>query len=350
MEEHAIPLALEAGRDADVVYASISPYSTAGAAATVGRRLGVPVVFDFEDPWALDEMLVHETSLHARLERRTMGRKLEHANAIVMNTNEAAARLRQAFPRLGGIPVHAIPNGFDADDFAGFPAERSTGTFRIVHTGSLHTELGGQRQLLRRLVGGATPGVEFASRSLVYLTRALDELVAADQGIAARIELHLAGRLTDGDRAVVAHLPFVQEHGFLPHDETIVLIRSADLLFLPMHDVAPGRRVTIVPCKTYEYLASRRPVLAAVPDGDARDLLTAAGNARLCRPTDVAGMKDALLTALRDAEVGVEARPPAEAVLASIEWRTLTGRIAGVIDSVTGTAACAAGSPVHAVA
>ncbi len=349
-EEHAVPLAVEAGRDADVVYASISPYSTAGAAATVGRALGIPVIFDFEDPWALDEMLIHETAVHAWLERRTMGRKLARADAIVMNTEEAATRVRQAFPQVARIPVHAIPNGFDADDFAGSSAEHSPGTFRIVHTGSLHTELGGQRQLLRRLVGGATPGVEFASRSLVYLTRALDELVAADQGIAGRIELHLAGRLTDGDRAVVEHLPFVHEHGFLPHDETIALIRSADLLFLPMHDVAPGRRVTIVPCKTYEYLASQRPVLAAVPDGDARDLLTAAGNARLCRPTDVAGMKDALLDGLRDAQLGMEATLPAEGVLESFEWRTLTGRIAGVIDSVAGTAASAAAPPVHAVA
>jgi glycosyltransferase involved in cell wall biosynthesis len=348
-EEHAVPLALEVGREADVVYASISPYSTAGAAASVGRGLAVPVIFDFEDPWALDEMLVHETSLHARLERRTMARKLARADAIVMNTNEAAARLRETFPQLAGIPVHAIPNGFDANDFAGLEPERE-GRFRIVHTGSLHTELGGQRQQLRALVGGATPGVEFTSRSLVYLTRALDELIGADATIADRIELHLAGRLTDGDRAVVAHLPFVHEHGFLPHDETIALIRSSDLLFLPMHDVAPGRRVTIVPCKTYEYLASRRPILAAVPDGDARDLLATAGTARICRPTDVGGMKSALVAALSDAELGVEAPLLDEAVLESVEWRTLTGRIAGVIDAVVGTAANSAPAPVQAVA
>jgi glycosyltransferase involved in cell wall biosynthesis len=349
-EEHAIPLALEAGRDADVVYASISPYSTAGAAATVGRRLGVPVIFDFEDPWALDEMLVHETALHARLERRTMGRKLARADAIVMNTPEAAARVRATFPRLAGTPVLAIANGFDAADFAAPERERPPGAFRIVHTGSLHTELGGQRRLLRRLVGGATAGVEFKARSLVYLTRALDELDEADPGFADRVELHLAGRLTDGDRAVIAHLPFVHEHGFLPHDETIALIRSADLLFLPMHDVQPGRRVSIVPCKTYEYLASRRPILAAVPDGDARDLLAAAGTARLCRPTDVAALKDALVAALDDARQGVPAPTPEDPVLEQFEWRSLTRQIAGVIDSVASRRATAGTAPVHAVA
>ena len=64
---------------------------------------------------------------------------------------------------------------------------------------------------------------------------------------------------------------------FIPHAGTIELMRSADLLFLPMHDLPPGRRAGLVPQKTYEYLAARRPILAAVPDGDARDLLEASG-------------------------------------------------------------------------
>ncbi len=33
-------------------------------------------------------------------------------------------------------------------------------------------------------------------------------------------------------------------------------MRSADLLFLPMQNLPPGVRATIVPGKTYEYLAS----------------------------------------------------------------------------------------------
>jgi hypothetical protein len=64
---------------------------------------------------------------------------------------------------------------------------------------------------------------------------------------------------------------------YVPPAESVALIRLADLLFLPMRDLPPGVRVTIVPGKTYEYLASRRPILAAVSDGDARDLLESGG-------------------------------------------------------------------------
>ena len=57
-----------------------------------------------------------------------------------------------------------------------------------------------------------------------------------------------------------------------------------------MHDLRPGSRARIVPGKTYEYLAAGRPILAAVPDGDARDFLSQCGTALLCRPDDVEGM------------------------------------------------------------
>ena len=68
------------------------------------------------------------------------------------------------------------------------------------------------------------------------------------------------------------------------------LVRTADLLFLPMHNLSAGRRSRIVPGKTYEYMAAARPILAAVPEGDARDFLQQSGVAFLCKPDDVEGM------------------------------------------------------------
>ena len=87
-------------------------------------------------------------------------------------------------------------------------------------------------------------------------------------------------------------------HGYVPHDESVRLLRSADLLFLPMHNVAAGWRVGIIPGKTYEYIAARRPILAAVPPGDAHDLLRSAGNAAICDPADVVAMRRELRAAI----------------------------------------------------
>jgi glycosyltransferase involved in cell wall biosynthesis len=335
-ENHVVALALDVGRDADLVYASLAPFTTSRAAERVARGLRKPLVVDLEDPWAFDEMLIYPTALHRRLDLGRMRQALRAADGIVMNTSEAAERVRERFPELAGIPVAAIPNGYDAADFAG-PAPDKDGAFRIVHTGSLHTDLGLRHRRLksvRRLLGGATPGVDLLTRSHVYVFEAVSQLVREHPELQHRVELHLAGSLTQADRDVVGGSPLVREHGFLSHHETLELMRSADLVFLPMHDVPEGQRVAIVPCKTYEYLASGRPILAAVPDGDARDLLAEAGNAYLCRPADVAAMKRALMDALAMSDSGTELPPPRRSVLERIERRRLTRDLVEFIERI----------------
>jgi glycosyltransferase involved in cell wall biosynthesis len=321
------------GDDVDVVYASLNPFETATAAIDVARVLGKPLVLDLEDPWALDEMLTHETRLHARLERRLMRRTLGRADAIVMNTPEAEARVRAAFPELGGTPITSIVNGFDAADFTAPVPARDDGIFRIVHTGSLH-QWAARRTLLRRVLGGTEASVDLLTRSLRSLMPALEQVLDERPELHGRIEVHLAGRVTDDDRAGFAGSALVREHGFLSHPEAAALIQSADLLFLPMHDLPAGRRVGIVPCKTYEYLGSGRPILAAVPDGDARDMLLEAGNAYVCRPSDVAGIASAILVAV-DAAVNEPASAPDPALLARLERRRLTRDLVAFLDSLS---------------
>ena len=132
--------------------------------------------------------------------------------------------------------------------------------------------------------------MDLLTRSHVFLVEALAALIAADPSLEGRLELHLAGELTAGDRAVAEGHAFVRTPGLLSHRETVALMRSADLLFLPMHDLPAGERAGLIPYKTYEYLAAERPILAAVPDGDVRDMLAPLDHVSLVRPADVEGM------------------------------------------------------------
>ena len=289
--------ALGIGGHFDLVHALLEPYETATAAAAVAGRLGIPWIADLQDPWALDEVRVQITRLHAAQDRRRMRRGLRTAAAVVMNTDEAARTLVCELPELAGRPVYSIPNGFDAREWSAPPVDRSDEAFRIVHTGTLHTAIGlAHRRSAKahRLLGGRLAQVDMLTRSHVFLLDALDALIADRPELAGRIELHLAGLLSDTDLDAAAGRAYVRPRGFLSHADTVELIRSADLLFLPMHDLPPGTPARIVPCKTYEYLASERPVLAAVPDGDARELLRRSPGVHLCRPADVAAMRAAV--------------------------------------------------------
>jgi hypothetical protein len=99
-----------------------------------------------------------------------------------------------------------------------------------------------------------------------------------------------------------------------------------------MHDLPQGRRAGLIPYKTYEYLTAGAPILAAVPDGDARDLLAGFARVSLCRPTDADCMAAAIGRLLDD---GVPAPGPGEDErLAALDRRRQVARIAAVLDEV----------------
>ena len=322
--------------DVDLIYAWMSPFESAEAASRLSRELGRPWVADLGDPWALDEMIVYPSRVHRRLERARMGKLLATASAVVMSTPEAVARVRAQLPELDDVPVLAIPNGYDAADFAAPAPEQRDGPLRIVHTGYLHTELGRRtrRSLARRALGGAVRGVDILTRSHVYLLEAIEAVIADDP--TAEIELHLAGVTSEADREVAGGRRVVRMHGYLPHGETVALMRGADLLFLPMHSLPPGSRAGIVPGKTYEYLAAGPPILGAVPDGDARDILLEAGHSAVCRPDDVGGLKDAITAALARKRAGEPAPQARATVVERFEYRRLAGELAAVFGGVAG--------------
>lgn len=328
----AVETAVASGVRPDVIYATMSPWESGEAARNLSLKLGVPWVADLRDPWALDEMMFYPSGLHRRLETRRMGRVLGAADAIVMNTDEARRQLLARFRGLAGKPVEVITNGYDADDFEQAPEPEPSETFRIVHTGHLHTELGDANSRgarLRRLTGGRME-VDFLTRSHVYLMQALEQLFARRPDLRDRVELHLVGGLSPQDEAAIT-LPNVKTYGYVSHAESVASLRTADLLFLPMQNLPAGRRATIVPGKTYEYLASGRPILAALPDGDARDLLGRFERATVVRPDDVAGMA-ATVERLADAGRRPDAPP---AGLEQYERRDQTRRLAELFDRVS---------------
>lgn len=335
----ATEVGMQVSDGCQLILATMSPFESGEAASELAERLGIPWVADLRDPWALDEMQVYPSLWHRNVEKARMERVLSSSALIVMNTPEAVMALKKSFPSLRSKTVVSICNGFDRDDFSSPLPPRSDRTFRIVHSGYLHTDIGQQlrERRLRNWLRGAQPGVDILTRSHVILLEAMERWIARSPASGRNVELVLAGRASDEDcrfasGSKVADL--VRFVGYLPHDESVALVRNADLLFLPMHNLPQGCRSRIVPGKTYEYMASGRPILAGVPDGDARDFLSGCGTALLTRPDDVTGMAEVL-----DHVYGAWNRSepiccPDVAFVNQFERRTLTHSLASAFASV----------------
>lgn len=331
-------LAHEVG-DVDVVYASMSPFSSARPAGLIAARLGVPWVADLRDPWALEEYFEYPTALHWSIERRRMRRSLGSAAALVLPTPGTLERVQEAFPELGDRAVE-IRNGFDPDEFNGAGERQSDDLFHLVHAGNFYFHHPPRRGI-RRLLGGTNDDVDLLPRSPAFLLSAVDRLCEEHPEVAGRVRLHLAGVLTSVETAMVErarcrHL--VETHGFLPHDQAVRLVASADALFLPMHGLSPGVRSTIFPGKAYEYLASGRPILAAVPQGDVRDVLERAEWTVVCDPNDVDAIAQGVTMLVDQRDARRQRNANRTELLRPFERPRLAAQLADVLDrALSGT-------------
>lgn len=276
----------------DCIMVTMSPFESARIGYEVSNVTQIPWVADLRDPWALDEMMTYPTHLHRMVERYRMRRFLRTASHIVMNTREAARVAERALDAKAGAKVCTITNGYDPDDFQKAAPMPKDAPFMIVYTGRFHTELGRKirrRPLYYRGLGKIAGGVNVLARSHYYLLKALQLLGLDSPAIMPELRFVVAGSLSTVDKELIAQHGLADRvicKGNLDHLQTIGLLKAADLLFLPLHTVAAGKRATIVPGKTYEYLASGKPILAALPEGDARDICVRSGRAFVCNPDD----------------------------------------------------------------
>jgi len=328
----------------DAVLITMSPFDLAHLGRRLQAQTGTPVIYDLRDPWALDGWRVHRSRARAAVDADFMGRTLVGADGVIANCDDARRAMLDAFPGLDDGLVTTITNGYDEDDFGSAGAyRRDPGDFRLVHTGSLHARRAlserGILGRLRRFRRHTAEAIDPSGRTLEHLLRAVHLLAQRRHPLAERLRIILAGVPDDATRRQVATagmMPRIEWTGYLPHTESVALVQGADALFLPLHDVAPGRTSLILPGKTFEYLASGRPVLGCLPDGDARRLVESSPRGYCARPCDAAGIASAL-SRLHDAWVeGRLDRPAPPAWIARFERRQLAAQLAEFLDRIAG--------------
>lgn len=324
-------------RPVDAVFVTMSPFSLAHLGNALASALQVPVVFDLRDPWALDGWPTYATWWHWLRDRRFMHRTLVGASGIIANTTEANRALLSDIRGLEPHRVVTIPNGFDAEDFGATHRHVPSDRFVIAHVGSLHSYVlyPSPRPVdrLKRLVKYRPEPIRPEGRTLLFLLRAIERLRIERHPAGSKALIILAGETDEATEKTIRDAgmeSFVQILGYRPHKEAVQWLQRADALFLPLHGLPPGRRARIVPGKTYEYLASGRPILGCVPEGDARDLIEKSGGA-CADPCDDAEIAVALRRLYELAHMPPS--PPPE-WLQMYERRTLSGRLATFLDHI----------------
>jgi glycosyltransferase involved in cell wall biosynthesis len=251
-------LAVHRDAPVDVVYSSSAPISSHLAAGLIASKAGLPWVADFRDPWIGNAFAKRPRGLHAYLQLRIERRIVDLADRVVFPTRGVAEGYAARYPEAADRFV-VIPNGYDRSDLpsqgARPAAAHTDGRFHVAYGGSI-----------------------YGDRELEILLDGIELLVSRRPDVRDLLAVDFIGWLNLRNQAVARSYatperlgPMLSFAGFLPHREAMARLTAADALLQLIGD-GPNRG-QIQGGKLMEYVGLDRPILAVVPEGDARALL-----------------------------------------------------------------------------
>jgi glycosyltransferase involved in cell wall biosynthesis len=300
----------------DVVMSTSPPTSAHLVAESIATATRRPFVADFRDSW-LDNPHRRYEKAGVRAKRTVIARMASsvgrRSSALVAATGTIAQELGRMHPS-AAHKTTVIENGADFDDFEGLD-HRPNERFTIVHAGSF-----------------------FGHRTPNLFLLAVQRLLERRPELRGRLVARFIGELRAEHREYARSLGIDdswREEGFLPYAESIAAQRAADalLLLIPRAD---GRGDSVLSGKVFEYVASRRPVLAAVPpNGAAANLIRGIGAGRVVDGDDADGISRELEALVDEWLAGGSADVAlSDAVRDRLSRRSRAGELARVLDAV----------------
>jgi glycosyltransferase involved in cell wall biosynthesis len=296
-----------------------------GSAHLVGlglkRRLRLPWIADFRDPWVDDSIPPLRKRIESAMERRVVTR----ADRVICNTPAMRRDFLRRYPEIAPARFVTITNGYDEADFARLRPEPLP-RFEILYAGNISA----------------------GSRNPAPLLEAVR--LAADRGWLDPADLRVTflgagpyGRDPSFERDVRRtglreQVDVVVER--IPYSKALDRMAGADLLValaepsghLPEFEAERHWAETQVPAKTYEILRLGRPLLALVSRGALAELIESTGCGEAVSPRE----PEAIAAALRRYYASGR-KAPAEtlpAVVRSYSREHLTSLLAAELDAV----------------
>ncbi len=237
-----------------IVYATAPPYTDFLIGQEIKRKYKIPLVVDYRDAWVDSPVLnFYPTPFHKSANMKRERRVLKDAN-IVLTTNRRVKEM--IISRYGNIEyndVKIFTHGYDSEDFEQALLKRLplTNKMRITYSGSFYTR---------------NPKFYFNSIKL---------LLSSHPELKDKVEFLFLGLFTKEYLKYAKKLGIIGSlnlPGYVNHGECVKYILASDVLFLLIS--RGDNEDAALPGKVGEYIGSRKNIIACIPDGVTKKLLS----------------------------------------------------------------------------
>ncbi|MDH7514900.1 MAG: glycosyltransferase family 4 protein [Bacteroidota bacterium] len=248
----------------DLVFATAPPFTSFLVGRDIKIRTGLPLVLDYRDPWLENPLHSYPTFVHRALHHRLERSVLRWADGIITINRRMKELTLRSSTAISHNDITIIPQGFDPEDFAGTEPARRDNRMRITHAGTFYHD-----------------------RTPQTLLRALRSFLDGNPDARGCVVACFAGNFRSEDHRLVDELGLrddVEILGYLPHRQCVAELRRADALWMT---IGASRGMEVVSTgKLYEYIGAGKPILASIPECEARRTLAGHGAAYISGPND----------------------------------------------------------------
>ncbi len=300
-------------RDAhDVIFSSAPPYTAHLVGRSLSKRTGRPLVLDFRDDWVGNPRHFYPTPLHRAASIRLERKALAGADCVLVINDVIRRNLhRRNKDLITSDRIEVLSQGFDPDDFQTPPEKaRDPALFTILYS-----------------------GVFYDVQTPDYFLRAVADLLSRRTEIRAQMQAVFVGMLPKSTAEIIDRFDLhtvVQHTGYLPHDEVIAYLQTADVLWMTVGRGEGSESIST--SKLFEYFGAKKPVLGLVPEGAAREALEHYGAGVFVEPDSIYEIS-AAIERLYDAWEQDRLPFPDASVVEQFDRRRLTRRLGQIFES-----------------
>ena len=268
----------------DTVITTGPPHSTHLLGLKLQKKTGIRWIADLRDPWTdiYYYNQFYHTAFARQIDRRMERQVLEKANHLITVSKDVMRLFSQKTATDLSLKTNILPNGFDEDDFVGrtFKPEEK---FTITYTGTISE-----------------------TYDISGFTGALEKL---DKSILSKIKIRFVGKVPSAiSTRIKNEFPEMEVElvGYVDHLKSVDYLLRSSLLLLVIPKVENNDG--ILTGKFFEYMASRKPVLAIGPvKGDLSEIIRETGSGQIFDYSDEEGIGK-FINAAFNSELETEAK------------------------------------------
>jgi glycosyltransferase involved in cell wall biosynthesis len=269
----------------DTIVTTGPPHSLHLIGLQLKQKHSIKWVADFRDPWT-------QRGYHKKLKLSSFAQKKHKTlEATVLQTADellvTSLKTKTLFSELTSTPISVLTNGFDFEISSGTPLDSK---FTLSHIGSL-----------------------FEGRNPSVLWKVLSGLIKESEDFAKTFQLNLIGSVSTEVLDTLCSYGlenYISNLGYVSHNDVLEYQRKTQLLLLIEEDSKETEY--IIPGKLFEYMASKRPIIAIGPESsDVQAILNQTYSGTYFRYDEAVALRKLLLQhfeAYKDQQLKVDSK------------------------------------------